>query len=211
MALQHLAAIVVLRASENVEPSRSKAARGARVMGFTDAQVTALGAPRQYTEQQGVRAGDDRFAKGVRPRRTRDAPLDGRIDDGRSGDRRSAYGITMFPATPPIPNHYRRAVVYRYVMWSLGCSWLDIIGGRARCEIRHPGRHATATLNPGCLRGPLQDSIPCRLPTSAHFAGIGRNSALPQTPDRINQASGFGVTSARWEYVKVRRSAALSP
>ena len=186
MALQHLAAIVVLRASENVEPSRSKAARGARVMGFTDAQVTALGAPPSIRGAAGVRAGDDRFAKGVRPRRTRDAPLDGRIDDGRSGDRRSAYGITMFPATPPIPNHYRRAVVYRYVMWSLG--W-----------------------NPGCLRGPLQDSIPCRLPTSAHFAGIGRNSALPQTPDRINQASGFGVTSARWEYVKVRRSAALSP
>jgi tetratricopeptide (TPR) repeat protein len=116
ISLQHLAAIVVLRESENVEPSRSKAARGARVLGFTDAQVNALGAPPSIHGAAGVRAGDDRFAKGVRPRRTRDAPLDGRIDDGRSGDRRSAYGITMFPATPPIPNHYRRrAVVYRYM------------------------------------------------------------------------------------------------
>jgi predicted ATPase/DNA-binding CsgD family transcriptional regulator len=51
-ALQHLAAIAALRPSKDVENSRASHARAARLLGFVDARLAALGAPRQYTEQQ---------------------------------------------------------------------------------------------------------------------------------------------------------------
>ena len=51
-ALQHLAAIAALRPSEDIDRSRSDFARAARVLGFVDARIAALGAPREFTEQQ---------------------------------------------------------------------------------------------------------------------------------------------------------------
>jgi hypothetical protein len=51
-ALQRLAAIAALRPCEDVEGLRRNHVRAARVLGFVDARLAILGAPRQYTEQQ---------------------------------------------------------------------------------------------------------------------------------------------------------------
>ncbi len=51
-ALQHLAAIAALRPSEDRDYLRASRARGARLFGFVDARLTALGAPRQNSEEQ---------------------------------------------------------------------------------------------------------------------------------------------------------------
>jgi predicted ATPase/transcriptional regulator with XRE-family HTH domain len=50
-AMQHLAAVAALR-PDDVEPSRARHARAARLLGYVDVRFSALGAPRQYTEQQ---------------------------------------------------------------------------------------------------------------------------------------------------------------
>ena len=52
-ALQHLAAVAVLRPQAKPECTRETCVRGARILGFVDGRLTALRhAARQYTEQQ---------------------------------------------------------------------------------------------------------------------------------------------------------------
>lgn len=51
-AMQHLAAVAALRQDDEVETSPTRHARAARLLGYVDARLAALGAPRQFTEQQ---------------------------------------------------------------------------------------------------------------------------------------------------------------
>ncbi|HYZ16185.1 MAG TPA: tetratricopeptide repeat protein, partial [Candidatus Acidoferrum sp.] len=51
-AMQHMAAITALQRDDGGEPVRVRHARAARLLGYVNARLTALGAPRQFTEQQ---------------------------------------------------------------------------------------------------------------------------------------------------------------
>jgi hypothetical protein len=51
-ALQHLAAIALLRCRDEDGACDLPSAQAARLLGFVDAQLTALAASREYTEQQ---------------------------------------------------------------------------------------------------------------------------------------------------------------
>jgi tetratricopeptide (TPR) repeat protein len=52
IALQHVAAIEALRANEKPQNLREACTRSARLAGYVDGRLAALGASRQYTEQQ---------------------------------------------------------------------------------------------------------------------------------------------------------------
>lgn len=51
-ALQHLAAVALLRPVEDGNAARDASTRAARLLGYVNAQLTALEAFREYTEQQ---------------------------------------------------------------------------------------------------------------------------------------------------------------
>ena len=55
-AQQHLAAIAALRPAESEATASQDRARGARLIGYVDARLAALGAPRELTEDKEYRA-----------------------------------------------------------------------------------------------------------------------------------------------------------
>lgn len=62
-AMLHLAAVAALRPDSGAEPLPTRQAHAARLLGYADARLAVLGAPRQFTEQQEYDRVLDRLAQ----------------------------------------------------------------------------------------------------------------------------------------------------